>query len=229
MIYVTGDTHGGIDIRKLNTKNFPDSKMLCRNDYVIVAGDFGFIWDGSNQDKYWLNWFRKKNFTTLFVDGNHENFDLLNQYPIEIWNGGKIHRINDSVLHLMRGQVFNISNNIIFTFGGAKSSDIEYRKEGKSWWKDEMPTDEEYAEGIRNLELNGYNVDYIISHTCPGRTLNIINERFNKDKEITKVHEYFNIIEEKVHFKHWYFGHSHQDSLIKENQTLVYNQVIRII
>jgi hypothetical protein len=124
----------------------------------------------------------------------------------------------------MRGQVFTINNNTIFTFGGAKSSDIEYRKEGISWWKDEMPSDEEYAEGIRNLELNGYNVDYIITHTCPGKTLNIINERFNKDKEITNVHKYFNIIEEKVRFKHWYFGHSHQDALIKEKHpSLLYS------
>jgi hypothetical protein len=29
-------------------------------------------------------------------------------YPIEEWNGGKIQRIRPSVIHLMRGQVFEL-------------------------------------------------------------------------------------------------------------------------
>ena len=50
----------------------------------------------------------EKPFTTLYVDGNHENFDRLYGYPIENWQGGKVHKIRPSVLHLMRGQVFEI-------------------------------------------------------------------------------------------------------------------------
>ena len=50
-------------------------------DYVVIAGDFGGLWDGSQKDQYWLDWLNKKPFTTLFVDGNHENFDLLNTLP----------------------------------------------------------------------------------------------------------------------------------------------------
>lgn len=52
MIYITGDTHGKHDIRKLNFKNFPESRSLCKDDYVIITGDFGFVWDGSNEVKY---------------------------------------------------------------------------------------------------------------------------------------------------------------------------------
>ncbi|WP_260504042.1 hypothetical protein [Paenibacillus illinoisensis] len=73
---------------------------MTKDDYVIIVGDFGLIWDGSNEDRYWLKWLDKtKSFTTLFLDGNHENFDLLEQYPVENWNGGKVHRINKSVIH----------------------------------------------------------------------------------------------------------------------------------
>lgn len=43
MIYVTGDTHGVIDIGKLGFKNFPEGKNLTKNDYVIICGDFGFV------------------------------------------------------------------------------------------------------------------------------------------------------------------------------------------
>jgi 8-oxo-dGTP pyrophosphatase MutT (NUDIX family) len=111
MIFITGDTHGRYDIRKLNSKSFSMGKQLTKEDYVIIAGDFGFIWFGNREDDYWIKWFNKKPFTTLFVDGNHENFELLNSYPVEKWNGGKVHRISNSVIHLMRGQVYTINEN----------------------------------------------------------------------------------------------------------------------
>ena len=61
-------------------------------------------------EKYWLDWLDNKNFTTLFVDGNHENFTRLYNYPVEEWHGGKVHKIRDSVIHLMRGEIFDIDN-----------------------------------------------------------------------------------------------------------------------
>ena len=33
--------------------------------------------------------------TFVFLDGNHENFDFLATFPVEQWNGGKIHRISN--------------------------------------------------------------------------------------------------------------------------------------
>lgn len=43
MIFITGDVHGEIDIHKLNTKNFPIQRELTKDDYVMVAGDFGLV------------------------------------------------------------------------------------------------------------------------------------------------------------------------------------------
>jgi len=82
MIYITGDTHIPIDISKLNTSKFPDQKALSKSDYVIVCGDFGGVWEYSEEGRYWLNWLEQKNFSTLFVDGNHENFDMLDNFCI---------------------------------------------------------------------------------------------------------------------------------------------------
>lgn len=78
MIYIIGDTHGCTDVSKLNNKNFKDSSKLTKDDYVIILGDFGFVWNNSNEDKYWLKWLDEKPWTTLFIDGNHENNDILN-------------------------------------------------------------------------------------------------------------------------------------------------------
>lgn len=55
---------------------------------------------------------------------------MLEEYPVEIWNGGKVHRINDSVIHLMRGQVF----------------------------ESEMPSQEEYEEELKNLEEHDWKI-----------------------------------------------------------------------
>ena len=122
-IYITGDTHGGF--QRFGSKYFPQQKNMGREDYVIITGDFGGLWDGSNKDQYWLDWLEEKPFTTLFVDGNHENFDLLNALPEKRWNGGRVHVVREHILHLMRGQVFAFGGLTWFTMGGAASHDIQ--------------------------------------------------------------------------------------------------------
>ena len=103
MIYVTGDLHG--DLSRLETFRL---HRLKRDDKLIICGDFGFLWDNSDSEKKALDKLSKKKYTILFVDGTHENFDLLEQYPVEEWNGGKVHRVREKILHLMRGQIFTI-------------------------------------------------------------------------------------------------------------------------
>ncbi|MFF2154460.1 metallophosphoesterase family protein [Paenibacillus chitinolyticus] len=230
MIYITGDIHGTISVgSRFNKRNFPEQKSLTKKDYVIVAGDFGLIWDGSREDQYWLKWLHKeKPFTTLFIDGNHENFDLLEQYPVEIWNGGKVHKINSSVIHLMRGQVFTIENKKFFTFGGAASHDKEYRKEGKSWWRREMPSKDEYEEGLENINRNNWIVDYVITHTCSTSDLDYISSVFNIHMEKDEMHPYFYEVEQKLTYKRWYFGHFHKNVDLPKNKRLIYSDLIKI-
>jgi hypothetical protein len=121
MITITGDTHG--NFLRFGSRYFPAGRAMSRKDYVIVCGDFG-IWDESKESHYWLDWLDRKPFTTLFIDGNHENLDLLSRYPIRQWQGGSVHQIREHILHLMRGQVFEIDGITFFTMGGAASHDI---------------------------------------------------------------------------------------------------------
>ena len=112
-LWVCGDIHGSLDIQKLNIKYFPYQKDMTRDDFLIILGDFGLVWDyrgESKEEKYWLEWLNDKNFTTLFVDGNHEEFNRLNAaYPEIEFHGGRAHKIRDNVFHLMRGYVFELS------------------------------------------------------------------------------------------------------------------------
>ncbi|MBP3852839.1 MAG: metallophosphoesterase, partial [Erysipelotrichaceae bacterium] len=109
MIFITGDTHREQDIAKINPDDkFPLGKQLTADDYLIICGDFGCIWDGGKGDAFWLNWLESLPWQTCFIDGNHENFTLLNAFPVETWHGGKVHRIRPNIVHLMRGEYFDI-------------------------------------------------------------------------------------------------------------------------
>lgn len=136
MIYITGDLHGTAEYgrNRLSARCWPQGRDLSRDEIVIVAGDFGYVWDGSRIDAYWLKWLEEKPWTTCFVDGNHENHALLGSLPKRMWNGGRVHEVMPHVLHLMRGQVFDIDGLSIFTMGGASSHDREWRTEGESLW-----------------------------------------------------------------------------------------------
>jgi DNA repair exonuclease SbcCD nuclease subunit len=224
MIYITGDTHIPIDIHKLSVANFPEQKQMTKMDFVIICGDFGGVWNNSKEELYWCNWLNDKNFTTLFVDGNHENFDLLNSYEVKNFAGGKVHFIMEDIIHLMRGQVFEINGVKLFTMGGATSIDKQYRRENISWWKEEIPSTKEYSEALDNLAIHKWNVDYIISHTS---SMNIMKE-MDYIKENNSLNKFFDMLENNLSYKHWYFGHFHRDQQIDEKHTVVYNSIIKI-
>lgn len=222
MIFVTGDVHAPHDIGKLNTTNWPDQKALTRNDYLIVCGDMGLVWDLSKHDLWWQKWFEDKPFTTLFVDGNHENHPALAQYPVEMWNGGKIHRIQPHVIHLMRGQVYDIDGTTVFAMGGASSHDKPWRVEGISWWPEELPSSEEYAEAERNLAANDWQVDLVVSH-C---TANSVQEQLAYWYEHDDLTNFFEmVVHEKLDYRHWYFGHYHKDKDIDDLHTCLYQGI----
>ncbi|MDT3843430.1 MAG: metallophosphoesterase [Bacillota bacterium] len=251
MIYITGDTHAEFK-KRFNTENFPEQKEMTKDDYVIICGDFGGIWDldrESKQEKYWLDWFETRPYTLLFVDGNHENFDRLYGYPVKEWCGGKVHAIRPHVLHLMRGQIFEIDGKTLFTFGGAASHDIQggiletsdsnFRKKAKAleqdgipyrvahltWWSQELASKDEMEEGKRNLLKHKFSVDYIITHCCSTSTQEGFDGLFYKADRQT---DYLEYIKQHTSYQKWFFGHYHDNRNINEKEILLYEQIIRI-
>lgn len=246
MIFITGDCHK--NYARFNMENFPIQKSLTKNDYVIICGDFG-LWDESKEQKYWLKWFDGKSYTTLWVDGNHENFDLLNSYKISKWKGGKVHQINSSVIHLMRGEIYSINNKTFFTFGGASSHDIQggildpddiefkkikkeldegylpYRINHVSWWKEEFPTKKEMTYGINNLKKYNNEVDYIITHDGPSSNVKEIKSYYHIDD----LNNYFEMIKRSCKYKKWFFGHHHDNYLFENSkEALLYEEIVRL-
>lgn len=250
MIFVTGDCHGNFE--RFNTRVFPEQKEMTKEDFVIVCGDFGGVWnkkEESREETMLLDWLDCKSFTTLFIDGNHENFDRLDAYPAETWRGGKVHKIRPSVIHLMRGQVFSLEGKTFFTFGGAASHDIEggilepedpdfkrkkkildkgwrpYRINYVSWWRQEMPSEEEKEEGCRNLAAHRNEVDFIVSHCCASGTLALLGGGSYKPDSATA---YLEELRQTVNFKKWFFGHYHENKNVTAREILIYEQIIRV-
>ena len=225
-IFLTGDTHIPIDVEKLNTKSFPEQKKLTKEDVVIVLGDFGLLWHEDKEYYWWKQWFENKNFTTLWIDGNHENHDWIDSLPVSQYHGGNVHYISDNIIHLMRGQIFKLNNKTFFTYGGAFSGDKAFRKEGLTWWAREEGNYCEEQEALENLEVYHNKVDYILTHTCPDELL-VPCFGFTEFLHST-TGKFLNHIAHTIEFKEWYFGHVHVSKDFGKFHAL-YNTITEIV
>ena len=216
---------------------------------MIVCGDFGCVWNGDKSDDPQLDRLEALQFTILFVDGNHENFDALDEYPVEEWHGGKVHKIRPHVIHLMRGQAFELQGRTFFTMGGAQSHDIadgildmdspdfygrydslrrnhgQFRINHISWWEEELPSDEEYAEARHSLDSVGWEVDYVITHCAP-TSIALMGSRHNEADRLT---DFLQEVRERAKYHYWLFGHYHDNKAIDEKHILLWEQIVRVI
>ena len=223
MIYVTGDCHG--NFARFEQKHFSEQANMTKDDAVIIAGDFGGVWFGDSRDDETLDWLERLPFTFAFVCGNHENYDALERYPVAEWHGGKVHRVRPHVLHLMRGQIFELESYRFFTMGGAKSHDTNHRINHISWWRQELPSDEEYSEALQNLERYNWQVDYIITHCAP-TSIALMGSRHNEADRLT---DFLQEVRERAKYHYWLFGHYHDNRAIDEKHILLWEQIVRVI
>lgn len=174
---------------------------------------------------------------------------MIEQYPLSDWQGGKVRQIiQDKVIYLERGQIYNIENKTFFCLGGASSHDIEdgildktdpdfkeklkalkrlkkkrYRILNESWWSQELPTEFELFTALKNLQGVDNKVDYIITHCCSSKVEELLGR-----KNYDRLADFFNYIDTSVDFKNWYFGHYHQDCEVSEKHTVVYRKFRKI-
>lgn len=225
MIYITGDTHGGYDIKKFDKHTFKG------DDIVIVCGDFGYVWEHDplyyKAERGRLDLFIKNiGCTVLFVDGNHSNFARLNDYPVIRLYGGNVHKVAENCYHLIRGEKYEINGYKFLAIGGAESHDMHIRKEGLNWWKEESITDEEINKAIANCG----GIDFVLSHTAPTDLhykLFVNNylpmSTFNASHSCTQLEKLRRTLDEKGKPYKWFLGHYHYD-LDWKPYFVLYNQ-----
>ena len=246
MLFVTGDCH--MDYSRFSSNNFPDQKELSKDDYVLICGDFG-LWEKSLRQQYELMKLNRRNFTTLFVDGNHENFDLLESFPVKDWHGGRVHEILPGILHLMRGEIYDICGKKCFVFGGANSHDIQdgilendenlteniknliskdkrlYRINHVSWWAREMPSASEMKYAQENLSKYDWKVDYIFSHEGPASA---VKELKGTDAGYDALRVYLEFLKQKISYSEWYFGHHHVNADLSDHTHVLYKDIVKL-
>lgn len=226
-IGITGDTHGD----QAYTQIYQAKKMGF--DILIVCGDFGYIWNpklNPKQEKQ-LDYINNIGIKILFVDGNHECFTELSKYHTTKMFGDDVQIIRENIIHLMRGKVYNIDGNKIFTFGGAKSQDRECRTLNKTWWNEEVPTRAEMSWGFQRLvQKSEYKddikVDYIITHDIFPRAG---KELLGHQGEFIGFNHFLNGINKMVDYKCWYFGHYHKNQYIPDYKCqCLYKEIVEL-
>lgn len=220
MIYISGDTHGEIDINKL--ESYFNKRYVSNKDFLIILGDAGIVWDKKCLDKYVFR-YKCLGPTIFFIDGNHENFNLLNSFPVIKKNNARVHVIDDNLYHVLRGELLIINKLKFLCIGGAESIDKVYRTKGKSWWKEETITEYEIDHALFNVACCDYKVDYVLTHTAPA-SISKNKLGYNPSESNIQLER----INDKVKFNKWYFGHYHIDRIINDRFRCFYNDVLEI-
>ena len=220
MIYVTADTHGDLDRFK-----GPKTRWLRKTDTLIVLGDFGFLWDGSKEEQKKLHWLTKRRYKVLFLDGCHDNYDMLRDYMPEPFMGGKARHIGGNLYQVCRGSVLTIEDKKLLCFGGGESFDKDEREEGVNWWRAEMPTSDELEWCIDNLKAAGNRVDYVLTHDAPRKLLDFTNIKPG-DFQGNWLHAFFDKIIDHVEYKCWLFGRYHRDQALTTKARAVFCDVV---
>lgn len=218
-IILKGDIHG--DALKLY--EFDDEDFI-KDDIIIILGDFGIIWEDKEKTKRVLEILGEKNFTIAFVDGNHENFNLIKEMEEVVeWNGGRAGLLPGGIIHLMRGEIYNINNKRIGVCGGANSVDLWHRTEGKSWWKEEEITEIDIANLLVKTSINNH-LDIMLSHDCPADLVPLVGlySKINGVK-ISNSQRMLQLIKDTIQIDKWYFGHWHLDLKFDDKFECLYN------
>ncbi len=210
-ILFIGDVHGTFDVLDMLYDEFTP-------DYIVQCGDFG-IWN-----KYTHSLLRYSGKAPVyFIRGNHENHDWLDElYGTD--NGiSAIHSLEKEFTHAKNvflcnsGTILKLGSKKILMLGGADSIDKERRLEGKSWWRQEIPS-KECQKNVLSADYK--DVDIVVSHTSPLFVQNEMDlppppNRFTSDPNYhdpttNYLEECYNYIKSKENkLNLWLYGHFH--------------------
>ena len=248
MLFITGDCHGTDyedGVHRFSFRQFPQQRGLTKEDCLLICGDFGLVWDGSKEERNWLRWLDEtRPFTTLFLGGNHENYDMLSRYPVQPWKGGLVRQIAPSVFYLCNGHVFDLGPKV-FVMGGAQSHDMQelltpgpqlaqqkkdlerrkipYRVVGESWWPEELPAEADYAAARAALEQADWQVDLAAAHCAPTP----LQRQFAPEYPENQLTDFLAEVHSRLSCQQWYCGHYHRQLTLEEHRfRVLYRDIV---
>lgn len=248
-VYITGDKHGD----KMGYKYVIDQiENPKEEDIIIVCGDasleygkynmgdckkimskFPGTWlilRGNHDARIW------RNHTTKTKDGlaPHDGWDFSDRFfEITLYQKKypNIHYIDDA------GGIYDVDGHSCIFYPGAYSVDKGYRiAYGLPYEWEEQLFDLEF-EHLNKLTLeNKDSIEYVFSHTCPMSVEPLIRYLFMNGLDQSKIDKttekwldvYYRHLKDGKNFKHWFFGHFHDDKELDDTFTIANNKVVRL-
>ncbi|MCQ2071088.1 MAG: hypothetical protein MJZ68_08150 [archaeon] len=207
---VTGDVWDEDDL--LRVADDPVIRSMTKKDFLIILGSCGVI---EPRQDLWTKAlrFRELPCGILFLGGEKEDYDVLEEHPLFPWNGGMIQNVSKLVFRLCRGQRFSLFGKSVLTLGGRSSEVREDIGKYWTWWPEQCPSSIEVELAISNsLE----NTDYIFTGDNPCSWKH--SERPSSVALDGMVG--------KVSYCHWYFYGDEDREYPEHNATSVHHNVI---
>ena len=221
MIHVTGETHCGRDLGDIPRWLTAYEGKLTTQDYLIILGDAGFGYAP------WFDKFMNEcGCTILVVPGNHENYPWIAKGQLVPLLGAEATQVLNNVFYLQTGSVYTISKKTFFCFGGATSVDKEKQMKLGSWHEEEVPTLEQFEQGLHTMKARKNKVDYVITHTAPKSIASIIKPH-PQSSDI--VESYLEVFYDLLNWNRWFCGHLHTEGIHSKYVRVLFNSVMEIL
>ena len=237
MIAVISDVH--FPSNKPRQKEVEDSlEKLSGIRALFICGDFTDNRKDTAPDEPMKlpDYMKKLPYPVFFIDGNHEDYDVLKRLPqisesekemIFQTSGCAVDAKNtkkaaDGVYYLNRGSICKIDGFSILLIGGSTTGPGYKKNHPDIWQPDEDLTDEDKNRIETGLQEQKNNVDFVFTHTVP----TCMVKAWFPEKDLSVTNEILEHVWRTVSYRHWLFGHFHEDTDYPENFHCLYNDII---
>jgi predicted phosphodiesterase len=216
-IIYAGDTHGYASaFQKIDKKAIREGCKI-----IVQVGDCGVLWAKDHEaEKYFDGRSRRGAHVSgigtvppedcpvwYTCGGNHDNYTAFNQ-KWEESGRTDVYELAPGCFGVRRGSVVSLAGQSHLFFGGAFSIDKMYRKEGVSWWPEEIPSKEEFDRFFDSL--NDFCPAVVVSHDVPARVgpnSHHYGEQWRN--EVVPKNLENALANSEWHPELWFFGHHH--------------------
>ena len=215
MIFLTGDTHGNFK----RVAAFCDKIGTTKDDVLIVLGDAGINYAVDMRELDYKHQLQLLPITLFCLHGNHERRPSTLNYTQTVWNGGSVYVEYDfpSLLFAKDGELYSLGDKKAIVIGGAYSIDKPLRlANGWHWFPDEQPSAEIKLDVEHRLDSIDWNVDVVLSHTCPYKYMprEVFMSGVDQSRVDNSTEEWLDAIEDRLLYERWYCGHFHTSKVI---------------
>lgn len=213
MIYLTGDTHGNFD----RIRRFCELNNTTKDDVLIILGDAGINYYLNKRDYKLKQELQNLPITLFCIHGNHEERpENIGTYKLNVLFDNLVYQEPEfpDLKFAIDGLIYNIKGKDCLVLGGAYSVDKWYRLQmGWQWFESEQISDMRKLEIEDYLTVRKFKTDYVFSHTCPYNTrpVHMFLKSIDQSTVDSSMEVWLQKIADRLTFKHWYFGHYHDD------------------